>query len=105
MLGLAELRVKESDRLAMIARGLAACGVAHDVGEDSLTIHGTGTPPAGGAAVETAFDHRIAMSFLTLGLVSDRAVTVDDATAIATSFPGFVGLMNGLGAKIAEGAA
>ncbi len=103
MLGLAELKVKESDRLAMIAQGLAACGVKIEVGEDSLTIHGTGRPPKGGATVATAFDHRIAMSFLVLGLVSDEPVAIDDATAIATSFPGFVALMNGLGAAIGEG--
>jgi 3-phosphoshikimate 1-carboxyvinyltransferase len=102
LLGLAELKVKESDRLAMIAAGLDACGVKIEVGEDSLTIHGTGRPPKGGATVATAFDHRIAMSFLVLGLVSDAPIQVDDATAIATSFPTFEGLMAGLGARIAE---
>jgi 3-phosphoshikimate 1-carboxyvinyltransferase len=100
--GLAELKVKESDRLAMIAQGLVACGVKIEVGEDSLTVHGTGKPPKGGAAVATAFDHRIAMSFLVLGLVSDEPIVVDDATAIATSFPTFETLMTGLGAKITE---
>jgi 3-phosphoshikimate 1-carboxyvinyltransferase len=103
LLGLAELRVKESDRLAMIAGGLAACGVRVEMGEDSLVIHGTGRPPAGGAVVATSFDHRIAMSFLVLGLVSDEPVAVDDAAAIATSFPTFEGLMAGLGAHIAPG--
>ena len=103
LLGLAELKVKESDRLAMIAAGLDACGVKIEVGEDSLTIHGTGRPPKGGATVATAFDHRIAMSFLVLGLVSDEAVAVDDATAIATSFPTFETLMAGLGARITGG--
>jgi 3-phosphoshikimate 1-carboxyvinyltransferase len=100
LLGLAELRVKESDRLAMIAAGLAACGVRVEAGDDSLVIHGTGRPPAGGATVAPAFDHRIAMSFLVLGLVSDEPVAIDDAAAIATSFPGFVELMTGLGADI-----
>jgi len=100
LLGLAELKVKESDRLAMIAAGLDACGVKIEVGEDSLTIYGTGRPPKGGATVATAFDHRIAMSFLVLGLVSDEAIGVDDATAIATSFPTFETLMTGLGARI-----
>jgi 3-phosphoshikimate 1-carboxyvinyltransferase len=85
----------------MIATGLAACGARVEAGEDSLVIHGTGKPPAGGATVVTAFDHRIAMSFLMLGLVSDDPIAVDDATAIATSFPGFVELMTGLGAQIA----
>jgi 3-phosphoshikimate 1-carboxyvinyltransferase len=100
LLGLAELKVKESDRLAMIAAGLVACGVKIELGEDSLTIHGTGRPPKGGATVATAFDHRIAMSFLMLGLVSDKPITVDDATAIATSFPTFETLMADLGARI-----
>jgi 3-phosphoshikimate 1-carboxyvinyltransferase len=98
--GLGELKVKESDRLAMIAAGLHACGVKIEVGEDSLTIHGSGRPPKGGATVATAFDHRIAMSFLALGLVSDEPIAVDDATAIATSFPTFEALMAGLGADI-----
>lgn len=100
MPGLHELRVKESDRLAMMATGLAACGVDLDEGEDSLTIRGTGQPPKGGATVATALDHRIAMSFLVLGLASDEPVTVDDATPIATSFPSFAKLMIQLGAKL-----
>ena len=102
LLGLAELRVKESDRLAMIAAGLERCGVKLEMGEDSLTIHGTGAPPKGGATVQTAFDHRIAMSFLILGLASEAPIRVDDSTAIATSFPGFPALMSGLGARIEE---
>jgi 3-phosphoshikimate 1-carboxyvinyltransferase len=71
-----------------------------EAGPDSLTVHGRGKPPQGGATVATEFDHRIAMSFLVLGLVSDEPIGVDDATAIATSFPGFEELMNGLGAQI-----
>ena len=105
LLGLSELRVKESDRLAMIAAGLAACGVKVEMGEYSLTIHGTGKPPAGRARIETAFDHRIAMSFLVMGLAAEGAVAIDDSTAIATSFPGFAAMMNRMGARIAEGAA
>ena len=100
MRGLAELRVKESDRLAAIARGLEACGVGVEEDKDSLTVHGVGRPPQGGGLVATHFDHRIAMSFLVLGMASAEPVTVDDATAIDTSFPGFAALMNGLGAKI-----
>ena len=104
MRGLAELRVKECDRLAATARGLEACGVRVEEGEDSLIVHGVGAAagyrPAGGGTVATHFDHRIAMSFLVLGLVSKEAVTVDDATAIDTSFPGFQSLMSGLGANI-----
>ncbi|WP_448202780.1 3-phosphoshikimate 1-carboxyvinyltransferase [Azospirillum sp. sgz302134] len=103
MLGLKELRVKESDRLAMVADGLTKCGVKVEVGaDDSLTVHGTGKPPQGGATVATAMDHRIAMSFLVLGMASADPIQVDDGAFIDTSFPGFVGLMNGLGAKIAE---
>lgn len=100
MTGLAELRVKESDRLAMVANGLKACGVNLEMGEDWLTIHGTGHAPRGGARIETALDHRIAMSFLVLGTATDEPVSVDDASPIDTSFPGFVKLMNELGADI-----
>ena len=102
MLGLKELRVKESDRLAMVAEGLVRCGVKVEVGaDDSLTVHGTGRPPQGGGVIATAMDHRIAMSFLVMGMGSVEPVQVDDSAFIDTSFPGFVGLMNGLGAKIA----
>ncbi|MBV6631797.1 MAG: 3-phosphoshikimate 1-carboxyvinyltransferase [Alphaproteobacteria bacterium] len=100
MPGLHELRVKESDRLAMMAKGLAACGVDLTEGEEDLTIRGTGEPPRGGAEVETALDHRIAMSFLILGQSTAEPVTVDDASPIATSFPNFTSLMEGLGAKL-----
>jgi 3-phosphoshikimate 1-carboxyvinyltransferase len=99
--GIAELRVKESDRLAAIAQGLAACGVKVEEGEDWLAIHGLGKPPKGGATIATKLDHRIAMSFLVLGMVSEEAITVDDGGPIATSFPGFVAMMNALGARIA----
>jgi 3-phosphoshikimate 1-carboxyvinyltransferase len=101
MTGLEELRVKESDRLLMIANGLKACGVNLEMGADSLTIHGTGKPPKGGAKIETALDHRIAMSFLVLGTVTDEPISIDDAEPIKTSFPNFVKLMNELGAEIA----
>ena len=100
MTDLAELRVKESDRLLMVAEGLKKCGVSLEMGEDSLTIHGNGKPPAGGAEIETALDHRIAMSFLILGCATDNPVSVDDGTPIATSFPRFIPLMTALGAKI-----
>ncbi|MBF0095544.1 MAG: 3-phosphoshikimate 1-carboxyvinyltransferase, partial [Alphaproteobacteria bacterium] len=94
MAGLSELRVKESDRLTAIARGLAACGVKVEVDGDTLTVHGTGKPPRGGATVAVNLDHRIAMAFLVLGMATDDPVAVDDAAAIATSFPGFTTLMN-----------
>lgn len=100
MTGLAELRVKESDRLAMVANGLKACGVDLEMGHDWLTIHGTGKPPKGGALIETALDHRIAMSFLVLGTATLEPIRVDDASPIDTSFPGFADLMNELGANI-----
>ena len=102
MTGLSELRVKESDRLLMMAKGLEACGVNLEMGEDWLSIHGTGKPPKGGAEVETALDHRIAMSFLVLGCASHEPISVDDARPIKTSFPDFVSLMNDLGADIGD---
>jgi 3-phosphoshikimate 1-carboxyvinyltransferase len=100
MLGLAELRAKESDRLSSVAAGLAANGVKHEMGADSLTVHGDGKVPGGGGLVKTHLDHRIAMAFLVLGLGAREAVAIDDGSAIDTSFPGFAPLMNGLGAKI-----
>jgi 3-phosphoshikimate 1-carboxyvinyltransferase len=105
MRGLAELRVKESDRLAAIAAGLAACGVTATIEGDSLIVEGRGegAKVPGGARVVTEMDHRIAMSFLVLGLVSAAPVEIDDARMIETSFPDFVALMRGLGANI-EGA-
>jgi 3-phosphoshikimate 1-carboxyvinyltransferase len=102
MPGLHELRVKESDRLAAVARGLEANGVECIEGNDSLSV--TGRPEGkgfGGGSVVTHLDHRIAMSFLILGMASENPVTVDDGSVINTSFPGFATLMNGLGAKIA----
>jgi 3-phosphoshikimate 1-carboxyvinyltransferase len=98
--GLAELRVKESDRLAAIAHGLVACGVEVEVGEDSLLVHGRGGPPPGGGVIDAHHDHRIAMSFLVLGALARTPVTVEGAETIETSFPGFAALMNRLGAKI-----
>jgi len=102
MRGLAELRVKESDRLAGIAEGLAACGVNVGVEGDDLIVQGAGNLPAGDALIAARLDHRIAMAFLILGLASNQPVCIDDVSPIATSFPGFIGLMNGLGAAITE---
>ncbi len=102
MAGLEELRVKECDRLDMTAKGLRACGVTADETESTLTVHGCGPDGTvnGGAEVETELDHRIAMSFLIMGLAAEQPITVDDGTMIATSFPGFNNLMNDLGADI-----
>jgi 3-phosphoshikimate 1-carboxyvinyltransferase len=101
MRGLAELRVKESDRLTAIADGLAAQGVRVEMTEDSLIVHGAGGPCAGGGTAATHMDHRIAMSFLVLGMAARAPVIVDDGAMIATSFPGFVDIANRLGAAIA----
>jgi 3-phosphoshikimate 1-carboxyvinyltransferase len=104
--GVGELRVKESDRLAAVARGLAACGVAVEETEDSLTVHGRGPDSVqGGAEIAADLDHRIAMSFLVLGLAARRPVAIDDARTIDTSFPGFAELMRELGADLRAGAA
>ena len=100
MRGLAELRVKESDRLAAVAEGLRACGVTLEEGPDSLTVDGSGgARPPGGATIQAKLDHRIAMSFLVLGLAAEKAVTIDDATTIETSFPGFAALMTSVGGR------
>ena len=101
--GAAELRIKESDRIALMVEGLRACGVDADELPDGLVVHGRGPDAVrGGAAVRTHGDHRIAMSFLVLGLGAREAVTVDDAEMIATSFPDFAGFMRGLGADIVQ---
>jgi 3-phosphoshikimate 1-carboxyvinyltransferase len=100
--GLAELRVKESDRLAAVARGLEANGVTCREGEASLVVKGGRV--RGGGSVATHLDHRIAMSFLVMGLAAERAVTVDDGAIIGTSFPSFVELLTELGAAFTDGA-
>ena len=100
MNGLHELRVKESDRLAAVAAGLAANGVGHRVEGDDLVVEGDGSAPRGGGTVATHLDHRIAMSFLVMGLASTRPVTVDDGAMIATSFPSFLPTMRELGGRI-----
>jgi 3-phosphoshikimate 1-carboxyvinyltransferase len=101
--GIGEMRVKESDRIALIAEGLTACGVVIEEEPEGLIIAGARDANhgvAGGARVVTFGDHRIAMSFLVLGLAAERAVSVDEAGMIATSFPGFGALMSGLGADL-----
>jgi len=100
MNGLAELRVKESDRLAAVADGLAANGVIQRIEGDDLIVAGGAGQAVGGGTVATHMDHRIAMSFLVMGLASDRPVQVDDTGFIATSFPAFVPMMRDLGGKL-----
>ncbi|ABQ68817.1 3-phosphoshikimate 1-carboxyvinyltransferase [Rhizorhabdus wittichii RW1] len=100
--GLEELRVKESDRIAVMAEGLRAIGARVEELEDGLIIDGTGGDPLpGGATIAARLDHRIAMSFAVAGLVSKAAVTIDDMGPVATSFPGFTRLMGELGAVAA----
>jgi len=104
MRGLKELRVKESDRLAATAALLAENGARVEVEGDDMIVHGDGRKLAGGGLVATHMDHRIAMAALVLGVATEQPVTVDDAGFIDTSFPGFVALMNGLGASIGPAA-
>lgn len=99
--GIGELRVKESDRIASVVAGLVANGVEVEEGPESLLVHGR-PKVAGGGTVATHLDHRIAMSFLVLGMASEAPVTVDDAAPIATSFPEFRAMMAGLGADLEE---
>lgn len=102
MQGLHELRVKESDRLAAVAAGLAEAGVSHEIEGDDLIVHGSPKVRGGGNPVKTHLDHRIAMSFLIMGLASQEPVTVDDGAMIMTSFPTFIPLMRELGAAIQD---
>lgn len=104
MQGVKELRVKESDRIDAMARGLEAMGVTVEETEDSFTVHGMGAGGVPGGGVAAArLDHRIAMSFLCLGMAAKEPVSVDDASPIDTSFPGFAALMTGLGANLSSG--
>jgi 3-phosphoshikimate 1-carboxyvinyltransferase len=104
MEGIAELRVKETDRIALMAEGLKGAGVTVETTEDSMTVHGAGRQDTipGGVTVDARHDHRIAMSFLTLGLITASPVTVNGAETIATSFPNFTDLMVEIGADIEE---
>jgi 3-phosphoshikimate 1-carboxyvinyltransferase len=103
MRGVKELRVKESDRIDAMAKGLRAAGITVEEGPDWWIVHGRGFGDVpGGVTVETRLDHRIAMSFLVMGLASNAAITVDDGSPIATSFPIFGRLMTELGAEIVE---
>ncbi len=104
MRGVKELRVKESDRIDAMARGLEACGVTVEEEEDVLIVQGMGPGGMpGGATCATHLDHRIAMSFLVAGMAAKTEIAVDDGSPIVTSFPIFEGLMNGLGAAVRRG--
>jgi 3-phosphoshikimate 1-carboxyvinyltransferase len=109
MVGVSELRVKETDRIAVMADGLRRCGVKIDETDDTMTVLGTNSDGnnlsahnaiSGGVTIASQHDHRIAMSFLSLGMVSKSPIIVEDVSTIATSFPGFAALMNNAGAKI-----
>jgi 3-phosphoshikimate 1-carboxyvinyltransferase len=102
MRGLHELRVKESDRLAAVAAGLTAAGVPNRIEGDDLVVEGLAGKVPGGGTAATHLDHRIAMSFLVLGLASRAAMTVDDGAMIATSFPTFVPALRELGASVRD---
>jgi 3-phosphoshikimate 1-carboxyvinyltransferase len=103
MQGVGEMRVKESDRIALMVAGLSSCGVEVSDTPDSFTVTGRGgVAPRGGGRVVTHGDHRIAMSHLVLGLATEQPVSVDEPGMIATSFPGFVEMIRGLGGEIAE---
>jgi len=101
MRGAEELRVKESDRIAAVAAGLIANGIEVEELPDGMIVQGHGGEPQGGGHVATHMDHRIAMSFLVLGLGTKKPVSIDEGHMIATSFPDFLPLMRGLGAEIA----
>ncbi|MBV9835093.1 MAG: 3-phosphoshikimate 1-carboxyvinyltransferase [Alphaproteobacteria bacterium] len=101
MAGLADLR-EDGDKLALIAAGLAVNGVKAELGADYLHVHGMGAAVPGGGMVETGSDYYVAMAFLVLGMAARAPVTIDDAKAIDTSFPGFITMMNGLGARIGD---
>lgn len=98
MNGLAELKVKESNRLLMIANGLEACGVTTKMGDDFLEVCGGISQPKNLVKISTAMDHRIAMSFLVMGLMMENGIEIDDASMIATSFPTFEKIFADFGA-------
>ena len=101
MRGIKELRVKESDRIDAMARGLSQCGVHVEQDIDFMVIHGRGPDGVmGGSTCQTFLDHRIAMAFLCMGLATKKPIEIDDYGPIMTSFPNFQGLMVGLGANL-----
>jgi len=107
MSGIGELRVKESDRIAMMSEGLRACGVEVTEGPSEMTVTGSKSTKnrLGDARIGTNLDHRIAMSFLIMGLAAEGPITIDDSEPIQTSFPTFFDVMSGVGAIAHEGGA
>ena len=101
MLGVAELRVKETDRIKVMADGLISCGIKVDYDENSMRV--TNSTVSGGVTISAEHDHRIAMSFLTLGMNAKAPITVKGCATIETSFPGFANAMNQLGARFTNG--
>ena len=103
--GAAELRVKESDRIAAMSAGLATLGVAHSVLPDGMRIEGRGQGAAfGGGEIDSCGDHRIAMSFAVASLRAGSRIVVRDVENVATSFPGFAGLAQSIGVDVRESA-
>jgi 3-phosphoshikimate 1-carboxyvinyltransferase len=102
MTGLADLRGEDGDKLALVAAGLAANGVKTELGADFLHVHGMAGAVPGGGLARTGSDHHVGMAFLVLGMAAKAAVAIDDAAPIDTSFPGFITMMNGLGARIGD---
>ena len=106
MRGIKEMRVKETDRIHAMVKGLHQCGVKTTEFDDGFIVHGKGPGSVKGSnTCESFYDHRIAMSFLCLGLASNEPIGVDDGSAIATSFPNFVELMNSVGTNIQKNSA
>ena len=102
MPGVAELRVKETDRISVMAEGLKKNGISVSETDDSMSVEGNRAAITGGVEIDSCHDHRIAMSFLTLGLISQKPITVSNIATIATSFPGFASLMTKMGADIRQ---
>ena len=100
LIGAHELRVKESDRIAVMAQGLATLCISHQETDDGIIINGQPGTPWGGGTVDSHGDHRIAMSFAMAGLLASAPITIRDCLNVNTSFPNFVGLASGAGLKV-----
>ena len=102
MLGLSELRLKESDRLSAIAEGLKICGTQVKIEKNNLIVRGAEKIIPNDAEIKTQMDHRIAMSFLIMGMAANSPIHIDDGDFIKSSFPNFIDNMNKLGGKISK---